>query len=135
MGVSYTAYAVIGFKVDHSLLFKPGFRKAFKHDYPYDANKLYCPKTGKKLYEAEDEPIEGFDPENDKFGEYDVITAGMNDYNTYFIGFIVENEYDEVDGVMPLPNNENIQKLQDDMTKAFPNKKLTFGLYAVLYCG
>jgi len=69
--MSYRAYAVIGIPVDTGKFYASADKvKAFDHDYPLEMK--FCPQTGKPLWEENEQPIEGWKPDEGTFLGFEI---------------------------------------------------------------
>ena len=139
MGVDFSAYAIIGIKIDKERLYqKPETVKAFDHKYSLSDKIEYCPNTEQKLWKEFQDPIPEWD-EDDKLGPYRIYTTPYSD--DCIVGLVVcddtgSNGGNDIDFVR-IPNN--LTKLKETMKNYLEPLGLwhepNFGLYSVLYCG
>lgn len=92
MDVDYTAYAIIGAKLDRDKLWITNTIKAFPHEYSKDMK--FCPTTGKRLWMEVANPIPGYDPDCDDRlfypdGQYDENVLVVQDEYDCYVGVIV----------------------------------------------
>jgi hypothetical protein len=92
MGCSYTAYAVIGVRIDKAKLYREVRVKIGNHDIPDDGVVLFHPKTGKPLYKTSREPIEAYDDSDcpPRLYGFRVVSTGDDDDGYIYAGTIVE---------------------------------------------
>ncbi len=65
MSASLYAYGVLGCRIDKSKLYKHERRRQCKHPLPDPGSDQYCPTCGKRAYDNEQVPIDGYDPEHE----------------------------------------------------------------------
>jgi hypothetical protein len=135
MGVSYSAEALIGIKVEREL-FVIGTKKVkrFNHNYPEEIS--FCPNTGRKLWNEEVQYHPLYNEDKETFGGFSITT---NDSDTWIVivraldrGYDSENVFDFKQ--LPVDLESKKQKLRELLEPLGAWKEEKFGLYTVLHC-
>lgn len=134
MSANFSAYAIIGLKLDKDLLYQEAKQvKAFEHNHP--KTMKFCPNTGKECWKEVREEIQEWDGQNLCGFQVHRSTDG----NELIVGIVVADGAEEYHGGVDfakLPDNLEEQKrmLEDKLKPLGLWNKSKFGLYAVLYC-
>jgi hypothetical protein len=139
MGVDYSAVALIGVRVDLDNLMPKKKVKAFPHDYPEET--MFCPKTGRKLWDVERVPVDGYDEGKDLFHGFRVH-AGTNwsdGTHEMFIAFeSVRVKDDDGTAIRHLTGVNCISEMSKCMQSVLEPLGMwdenEFGLWVVLVC-
>lgn len=137
MGADFYSRAAIGLRVNPSDLWQPPAKvKAFDHNYSEEFE--FDPKSGKKLWNMEKQPVPGFDPDGSRFGKYKM--AYTTDQEEYVIALALAETGSSRWGKerdcssTSLPSPEAIEAFKKEMKTAGLWKESSFGLWAILYC-
>ncbi len=140
MGASYYGYAVIGVEVDIQKLYKKEYERACDCEIDIDADNppKYCSKCGGVFLEEITEPIEGYDPDDNRFFEWNAVHS--TDQERIVIGLATDgargNYSDENVKFCQLPSLD-LAKMKEDLKNALGSRfwdEKKFGLYSVMYC-
>lgn len=137
MGADYSAYAVIGVKVNRGDLFTDEKIKAFPHDFPDTFE--YDPQTGRSLWQTRSVPITGYNVDDETVAGYALIDAG--DGSSYdYIALVAATETGsngEDDDFEHVPHD--LEKEKAKMKAALEPLGLwegdQFGLWSILWSG
>jgi hypothetical protein len=124
-------------KFDPSLLYEEEVVKAFDHQIE-DQEVKFCATSGRPLWKTVEEPVEGFDPDEETIAGYRIIYS-TDRYHAVACIICADDTYsnggNEVDFVQ-LPKNLAIEKKKMKVALepfgVWDEEK--FGLWAVLYC-
>lgn len=133
MGADYYSYSVVGIEIDEKKLYLPPKKvKAFKHDYP--ESMKFSPDNGKPLWDTEEQPVPGYDPDDEKLGKYRIYHG--TDHSVAVVGIGVEaGGYKKQYDFMKLGNTDKLKnELEDFLTPLGLWDKDKFGLYSICYC-
>lgn len=132
MSIDWSSYAIVGLAIPMSKL-EQGKKKvkAFKHDY--DESMVYCPKTGKKLWEEVTEYIPEYNRDESKLGEYKVLHQ-EDDEVIIALDYTSTGKYDSYCEFMNLPSSPDVAKFKKYMEYLGLWDFDEFGIYNILEC-
>jgi len=137
MGVSYSAYTVVGIRVKEHQLYKEKRIRECKHPFVEDAR--FCPVCGKSMFSVEYESIAGYDEGSVEFLGFDVYGGTLNEDDSIgtdiFIGVgcLVDDEYEPKK--FDLLNEEEVRnELKKKLEPLGLWNEKDFGIWTVLYC-
>ena len=135
MGVDYDSYVVIGCEVDSSKLYSVQKVRNCNCEIDDADTANFCSNCGRAVWGEENLPIEGFDEDNYKFMDYQVVT--VTDNERFWIAIRSARASDYTDEAVKLETPDDISGLREELkSKLGPlglwdEKK--FGIWVIQY--
>lgn len=137
----FTAMALIGVRVDRrdfeERLYQRANVKAFQHDYGQDMK--FDPQTGKPLWKESQEPVDGWNEEDEQLFGYPVVDDGSEGKYKYICLYATGKKtddnggpYDQMQDVVLANLSVARNKMRKELEKLGLWSDKQFGLWAVL---